>query len=684
MTGAASEMEAAVPAELQALRQWVCWRLDLRRNTKVPCNALHGGLASSTNPDTWCSFQEALGAASYFDGIGFVFTKEDPYCGIDLDDCVDESGDWLWGEDLAQWLDTYSEVSPSGRGVKLIVRAAKPAGTPCSQPDLGIEIYDHSRFFTITGSQIAGLARPICDGQEKIDALCSYLFPPSRPLQLTHRPTADETERERRALGYLAAMPPALSGSGGHNATFAAATALVHGFEIAPERALQMLGEHYNPRCEPPWSAKELEHKVHQAATKEHSRPRGWLMGTELVPTAPSVDLSGIIGGVPSDEQLFTFITSRELDGADYELSYLVDGILTRGQPAIIAGPKKSLKTNISIDLAMSLSTGGLFLGRFSAPMAVRVGVMSGESGGATVQETARRIARAKGATLPEFDNVFWSFDVPQLASQRHVRAVEMFVRANALDVLILDPTYLMMLGIGNDAGNLFAVGSLLKSIGDLARDTGCTPILCHHLRKGITDPFEPAELDNIAWAGFQEFTRQWILINRRERYQPEHEGSHKLWMSAGGSAGHSGLWGIDIEEGSREDTGGRRWDVDILTAAEACEAQSVTREIVGEEKRRMKREFQFEKDRESLLQVLRERPNGETLRELQRKSGIRGSRATDLLEELVAKGFLIATELRKNTRMERAFRLNIQNDAQSNFCKAGAGISSTSEGRCQ
>ena len=88
---------------------------------------------------------------------------------------------------------------------------------------------------------------------------------------------ADDGHVERRAIAYLDRMPPAISGSGGHAATYAAATALVHGFGIAPPRALAILRDHYNHRCDPPWSEAELSHKVNDAERKPHSRPYGWL-----------------------------------------------------------------------------------------------------------------------------------------------------------------------------------------------------------------------------------------------------------------------------------------------------------------------------------------------------------------------------------------------------------------------
>jgi hypothetical protein len=120
---------------------------------------------------------------------------------------------------------------------------------------------------------------------------CQPKDAPLRPVTVAARAVGDSADIERRAIAYLDAMPPAISGEGGHNATYAAATALVHGFELAPDHALRLLIDHYNPRCEPPWSEKELRHKVDDAADKPHERPRGWLSDGEPV-AAKEVDLS--------------------------------------------------------------------------------------------------------------------------------------------------------------------------------------------------------------------------------------------------------------------------------------------------------------------------------------------------------------------------------------------------------
>ncbi len=96
----------------------------------------------------------------------------------------------------------------------------------------------------------------------------------------------------RRAEAYLDRIPPAISGSGGHSQTYAAATAMVHGFGLDAETAFGLLWDRYNPRCQPPWSEKELRHKVGDAASKPHDRPHGWLRDAGPA-EASDVDLSG-------------------------------------------------------------------------------------------------------------------------------------------------------------------------------------------------------------------------------------------------------------------------------------------------------------------------------------------------------------------------------------------------------
>jgi RecA-family ATPase len=86
-----------------------------------------------------------------------------------------------------------------------------------------------------------------------------------------------------QARKYIAAIPGAVSGQGGHDQTFTTACALVHGFALSDADALAILRE-YNARCTPAWSEHELTHKIESAAAHQgHQKPRGHLISKRSV-----------------------------------------------------------------------------------------------------------------------------------------------------------------------------------------------------------------------------------------------------------------------------------------------------------------------------------------------------------------------------------------------------------------
>jgi hypothetical protein len=86
-----------------------------------------------------------------------------------------------------------------------------------------------------------------------------------------------------RAIKYLAKVPPAISGQGGHDQTLEAARIVAWGFDLGAEVAYQILASHYNPRCQPPWTEKELRHKCEEADTVPFGKSRGWLLTEKTV-----------------------------------------------------------------------------------------------------------------------------------------------------------------------------------------------------------------------------------------------------------------------------------------------------------------------------------------------------------------------------------------------------------------
>lgn len=178
-------------ADLIRRRQWVAWRLEKRRGddpdakpTKVPYSPVSDRMASSTDPSTWGSYDEARAVvdAGRADGVGYVFMAADPFFGIDLDGCRDpRTGEVAaWALEIVERFDTYTEPSPSGKGLHLIGRGEKPA--PNSRKGGQIECYDRARFFTMTLDPLPGYEQL----QDRSDVLTTW-----------HRETWPQEPRER-------------------------------------------------------------------------------------------------------------------------------------------------------------------------------------------------------------------------------------------------------------------------------------------------------------------------------------------------------------------------------------------------------------------------------------------------------------------------------------------------------
>lgn len=148
-----------VPAELKALPQWILWKSETRNNkpTKVPYQA-NGEMAQANNRRTWSTFATAVKfyLQGDYDGIGFVFSRQDNYIGIDIDKCVTDGKPNAFATEVIDSLDSYTEFSPSGKGIHIIVKGNLPQGvigTGRKNTKHGLEIYAHGRYFTFTGNR---------------------------------------------------------------------------------------------------------------------------------------------------------------------------------------------------------------------------------------------------------------------------------------------------------------------------------------------------------------------------------------------------------------------------------------------------------------------------------------------------------------------------------------------------
>jgi primase-polymerase (primpol)-like protein len=151
------------------------------RWTKVPHDPRTARHASSTEPGTWAPFAAAMTAYQKrgWDGIGFMFSAEDPFTGIDFDDCHDPTTGQAdaWAIELLDDLNSYTDISPTSTGCKVFVRGRKPGGR-CKKKYAGgeVELYDKERFFVLTGWPLAGYPAEVVERQEALDRLYARLF----------------------------------------------------------------------------------------------------------------------------------------------------------------------------------------------------------------------------------------------------------------------------------------------------------------------------------------------------------------------------------------------------------------------------------------------------------------------------------------------------------------------------
>lgn len=331
----------------------------------------------------------------------------------------------------------------------------------------------------------------------------------------------------------------------------------------------------------------------------------------------------------------FQFIDSAEFASRKYEQNWLVDFVLKAEQPCIVAGPEKTLKTTILCELAVSLASGKPFFGKYETRQS-RVAMVSAESGEETLQETAERVCRSKDISFASLGNwLFWAFRPPQITEPEHVASLVSFIKRNRIDVLILDPAYLM-LGLGDDAKNQFVVGDVLQNLTVLQRDTGAMPVLAAHTNKNIPTGQE-LQLHHIAYAGFGQWARQWLLLNRREAYNREQPGSHRLYFSFGGSAGHAGSWAIDVEEGDIRD--GREWHYIVRPASEAASEDAQARDDAKAERQRRKEQATYEQRRSAILRAMKRFNAAETESEIRTASGLSGTAFKPVWLDLVDEG---------------------------------------------
>jgi len=335
------------PRELRDCKQWLNWRNE--DGAKIPRTA-DGGYGKSNDSSTWSTYKVAAKVAGKFSGIAFVFTADDPYCGIDLDNCLDEKGNLLpWA---IPFIDKFSncgfgEISPSGRGIKFITRGKKPDGARCvhvvnAELKQQVECYDHARFWTIRDESgtLYSNCREIKEGQREIDWLCEGFLigrPQKPPVDKPTQPVQESQERyidpeesllERRAKGYVVAMP--LVDSNRNNTLFKLAGNLQKlvedGQRLSPDQ-IEAYCREWNNSLPEPLDEKEFEKTVWSGQNNGTPREDAPSITTDLTPN-PNVDFSKLTFGCTPPKNSKTKNSGQIPLEMIYEAPGLIGGIV--------------------------------------------------------------------------------------------------------------------------------------------------------------------------------------------------------------------------------------------------------------------------------------------------------------------------------------------------------------------
>lgn len=167
----------SLPEELRTLPRWVNWRgiPGEGRINKPPVDPATGAICNIvTDPQTWQPFEQALKhtGEEHVDGVGLVMVEDGfpPLIGIDIDHCLNKETGEIDPEARAyiDVLDSYTEISPSGEGLRVFVYGVKP-GPKCKRGNY--EMYSRDRYLTVTGNHWPGSPKTLEYRQEAVNKL---------------------------------------------------------------------------------------------------------------------------------------------------------------------------------------------------------------------------------------------------------------------------------------------------------------------------------------------------------------------------------------------------------------------------------------------------------------------------------------------------------------------------------
>jgi putative DNA primase/helicase len=477
-----------IPAELLERDQWVVWRLEERdgTTTKVPYQAARPrSLASTTDPATWGKFEAASVVASNdkFDGIGYVFSPDDPYFGLDLDESLSEADKGA----IMNALDTYAERSVSGNGYHVIGRGSLSGN---GRHPHGLGVFDRSRYFVMTGEHVQGTPATIEERQAQLDQVLAEFLPQRQAVAIARAPVGlDDQELLERARTARngADFERLWSGdTSGYASRSEADLALCSmlAFWTGPDaaaldRLFRSSGLMREKWQRPDYRARTIEKAL--SGRSEYFEPHREF-------DSPS---KGVDDG--RNERKLPFAPlAIALANVPAEPPWTWDGYLAPGAITLLAGRPKVGKSTLVFGLFEAILAARTFLEHTTRAQGI---LLLSEERESTLAEKARRFGLEGNLHL------LMRHQVNGEPWEEIMAAATAYCLAHELGVLAID-TWDKWTGIKGDAEN--SAGSVIEALDPIVQAAGaglCVPVVAHQ-RKSLGDFGEAVRGSNALTGG--------------------------------------------------------------------------------------------------------------------------------------------------------------------------------------